>query len=109
MAMNRVIKFRVWDYCANAFIDNGEGIRVQDGLGEDHFGYEVEYQQFTGLKDQSGNDVYEGDVLYINKHNTLREVIFDRGSFRLKDLGYILDTIDLDVFGNIFENPELLS
>lgn len=69
-------------------------------------------QQFTGLKDSKGVDVYEGDLIEYN--SDLLQVKFENSptgsSFVLvpvdsEDLGYSLTTYSSDyrVVGNIFE------
>jgi uncharacterized phage protein (TIGR01671 family) len=120
--MQRKIKFRIWDYCAGAFVDHGDALEIYD-CG---FDGEVEYQQFTGFKDKNGRRVFEGDIVkysieykpteYINK---IFEVIWDafygcwafaEDGQSLAHTGYKFLYVDVsgEVVGNIFENPELL-
>ena len=66
--------------------------------------------QYTGLKDNYGNDIYEGDILrwtHTNANSLFGEVVsvvWDRNRFTVPyDDGELWEVI-----GNIYENPELL-
>lgn len=72
--------------------------------------------EYTGLHDQNGKEIYEGDILQ-DEEGDLYEVEFDDGQFQpvLRDGGApvvserIVDIADYSsVIGNIWENPELL-
>lgn len=79
-------------------------------------------QQYTGLKDKNGKEIYEGDIVmykYESSENTelniTETVEFANGSFYPLPYNdtdspeyYTYKTYDFEVIGNIYENSELL-
>ncbi len=71
--------------------------------------------QFTGLKDQKGNDIYEGDILELNNCGLLI-VCFYKGEFKLQKLAEYhkkrnlyasISYLEFSLLrGNIYENTE---
>lgn len=131
MQTGREIKFRAWDKetkeMSHDFL-NRNWLRV---CIESPY---VELMQFTGLYDKNGKEIYEGDIVKNHRRAStfgeeLLQVIWqeavidtakdgvrwtsEKPGFRLIRIGRGMTTVyvsdeDLEVIGNIYENPELL-
>ena len=71
--------------------------------------------QFTGLTDKNGVKIFEGDVVDILTENEEIGVVkYEDGGFLVSADGFCVDFhsningTDLEVIGNIFDNPELM-
>ena len=114
-------KFRAWDKRRQRMIEV-TSINFRDGNIQEETRYAVNRElylddvvlmQYTGLKDQEGTEIYEGDVVnYFVKSNSIIE--WKNGGFIIKrviDGAYELiqsRIAEIEVLGNIYENPELL-
>ena len=125
--MQRQLKFRAWDKLEKRFIYpdkgyqghyvldlNGRFQNLQNGSGGD----EYVVQQWTGLTDSKGNDIYDGDIISYIQYlfNTspdkypvkTKQVEWKNmnGCWNIYESRAGEDIIE--VVGNIFENSELL-
>ena len=76
--------------------------------------------QFTGLTDKEGNAIYEGDIILEKlkgerKDGELLEIVFGDFEWRVKNevgcttsLFFLNRYHEIEVIGNIHDNPELL-
>lgn len=120
--MSREIKFRAWDKKAKAYVgDRQLGFSLYE-IALSPFEHadklkELEFEQDTGLKDKSGKEIYEGDIVTLIgeweevEKDDCNVVTFRDGCFRVGD-GYEDEAgsylSDWRVIGNIHENPELI-
>lgn len=121
----RELKFRVWDKDDVEYVD-GVGDLYLDivEVGTKVFciqqicpgRYVIE--QYTGLKDKNGKEIYEGDIVeytthYYGKEKRHRKAV-EWGEWYSDDfgephnLGYFNLSECMEVIGNVHENKELL-
>ena len=119
-------KFRVWDKNNKKMLDWKE-LDLTKELGEDEITifeptgqfaqpmYFYETMQSTGLKDDFGNELFEGDI-FESRFSEIKYVVYwdDKlASFWIKGESkehplYALTPFHPRILGNIYENPELL-
>jgi len=145
--MNRKIKFRVWNKSTSEFYfldlsDVASAISLS-GYNKDKSIYYVGssganlggelcqvrpalfgnlvVQQYTGLKDKNGKEIYEGDIIsefvvgeegnpYYPSRTEIGQICYSTlGDFRVEPDGTpLFDWEQAEVIGNICENPDLL-
>jgi len=116
--MNRELKFRGFHKIDKIMVYDLNSPRLLHGklVSEDN---DYILMQYIGREDKNGLCIYEGDIIiddgihYKNKPK-FGIVSFEDGCFVLSNEGYQSDSFfyllseDLEVIGNIHENPELL-
>lgn len=124
----RQLKFRVWDMRDDYYrCPFGEIYDFQEMVNSERF----DVQQFTGLLDKNGKEIYEGDILKNNRQwsfglrsgsHFVVEFNVETGRYglllggeRLRDSWEDLAALtrkksnECEVIGNIYEFPELLN
>lgn len=87
--------------------------------GEDWIQGDGAIMQYVGIKDKNGKEVYEGDILkylhffYKDRELMIGEVVYDAESTSFvcehkTDWMELVTSHDIEVIGNIYENPELV-
>jgi hypothetical protein len=116
----REIKFRAWDPKQKMLVDwpwleiYADGARIVDEEGDIHDASDMPLMQYTCLKDKNGKEIYENDILRfpVDVTTAPQEILWSGHQWRTRNAkGWFGDPkswADVEVIGNIYENPALL-
>ena len=117
----KTIKYRIYDPIEKRMIESGATPTMLSSFFKAtsvlHVAHKMEYQQFTGLSDKAGKEIYEGDKYQwqgfeVRANKQIRPIRTGVVTWDYYELSKIQNIIygngTLEIISNIYENPELL-
>jgi uncharacterized phage protein (TIGR01671 family) len=134
----REIKFRAWDKDEKSMykvmsltfrgIEYGYSVKITPKVIENRTLHNFKLMQYSGINDKNDKEIYEGDIFQCKSRqgkDMQGEVYFEEGCFKIKygyqkppegeRKDYFLSSVisketakEIEIIGNVFENPELL-
>ena len=121
----RELKFRIWDkadreWTSYAPVFSSAHGKIFEFFPSKYQAVNLVIQQYTGLKDINGKEIYEGDIMKVHgflydRFSRDEEPIsnftvkyYSNGTSISKFSTHCMSDYPCEVIGNIFENPELV-
>ena len=113
------LKFRAWSKESNRYCDfvtldeSGRWIGWIKSSGVYLTTIDINLEQYTGLNDKNGKEIYVGDIVSIRNKNRKNEhdigvVEFGKAAFRCPFLLGKYHSGQVEIIGNVHENDDLL-